>query len=855
MKVIILSLLVGISTFACANDNSMPMPNADFESGDTGWSFNGSMSSIQAHAARSGSYGLEVNDTKHNLGSNLRSWKQSVMPGQSYQLDFDARILSGDGIAVYLQFYNAQDQLIRDSQNKEQILRTIPGEASDWERFSLAATAPETASSLRVWIHSFISSEVLAQFDNFTLRPVSQEAVQRHGSEQAADRKVSAYSWIGNPDNLIVFAKDSPATAFAELKVMQADGSPYRSPKEDWEQARSRVENNPQWSDWLEEKRAEIDAWILEKQDRVGWEAGWNHEFISPKDGAFLIWTKDVPGEDVDYLMSKTGDRVEVTPTLIRAWVGAFRKRHADMMIEAAYLYRLTEDPAYAEWVAEQLDFYANNYDSWGNGASQKQHSHLGFQSLDDAVIISRQIDATRLIFDYATPERRQAWFTKLFKPEAALLDSCFQTIHNIATWQRATQAKIALLYEDAELWQQAIEGTFGLKAQFQRGVTSDYIWYEQSMGYNGFIIMGTHSLFSFSALLGEKDKLAEEAYVAQNLMLAPLALRFPNGHLPNPSDNTGNPKASTTWLAKTYRIFPTYLGLEAARSSYNWDTLIDPPAQIVADDSDITPAYPVVHTRNMESSQFALLKEGPWQVFFHFGQLNRSHSQAEALNWSASYKGLMLSEDVGTVGYGSPLASNYYRKGLAHNIPLIKGQGQKPWSTGELIEFDADQARVAARQNQYRQDVSAERSLQIDGDTLIDQVSIQLKDGSAASPLGLSLHIIGQAQLNQAFRSIESEQFSQDRPRAFQYWSDIKATEYEGSANIPVQLSNGDLIEIEFEHEGPFTLYVATAPGRPNTSHTGFYLETPPLTKANWTTYIRPIIVSNDSIQASSAD
>lgn len=832
-------LFARIGSAAWAVD--LPMPNADFETKDSGWSFNGTMSAISSTAAKTGAFGLEINDADTTQGSNVRSWKQVVEPLQSYQVDFDARVVNGTGIAVYLQFFDSNDQLIREDKEPKQHLRTIPDDTTNWKRFSLAATAPESAASLRIWIHSFSSNTVKTYFDNFSLQSVSEEAVQQHASDQSNTGQSKGLSWIGDPDNLSPFEKTSPATAFADLKILQANGSSFRIPREDWDYARTAVATDPEWTNWLADKKSEVDAWIQKNRDRAGWEAGWNHEFVSPVDGSFLVWTQDIPGEEVDHFTSKTGDRVEITDKLFRAWVGAFRKRHADMMIQAAYLYHLTEDKQYADWVAAQLDFYADNYDSWGNGVGQKQHSHLGYQSLDDAVIISRQIDAARLIFDYADSKRRSNWFTKLFKPEAELLDSCFQTIHNIATWQRATQAKIALLYDDDTLWEQAVHSTFGLKAQFLRGVTSDYIWYEQSMGYNGFIIMATHSLFNFSALVGKADMLREEAEIAENLLLAPLALRFPNSHLPNPSDNTGVPKASTTWLARTYRIFPTYLGIEAAKETRNWDTLIDPPNRVTQSDTVVEAELPDVVSRSLESSRFALLKKGPWQVFFHYGQLNRSHSQAEALNWSASYEGIMLTEDYGTVGYGSPLASGYFRKGLAHNVPLINGNGQQSWNQGELLQFDSMEASVSALQSKYRDQVSAVRSLKIENQDLVDTVTIRLDPEAQPAPLGLSLHIEAQAQLDTGFTLLADSDFQDERPGEFQYWSNIRSARFTDSASIPVQLGNKTWIEIEFTHEGPFTLYVAEAPGQPQTTHTGFYLETDPTTEATFTTRFHP--------------
>lgn len=179
--------------------------------------------------------------------------------------------------------------------------------------------------------------------------------------------------------------------------------------------------------------------------------------------------------------------------------------------------------------------------------------------------------------------------------------------------------------------------------------------------------------------------------------------------------------------LAGVYRVFPTALGLARAAQQKSWETLLDPPSPAAS------PAgLPPVASRNLESSRMALLKRGPWQVSFHYGQLDASHAQAEALNYEAFYGDTDITHDAGTVGYGSPLHRGYFQTGLAHNVPLVGGHGQEKWARGELLDFDAGAARVRARQPAYRPGVSAERELRVEGERLIDSVRLH-----RATPLG----------------------------------------------------------------------------------------------------------------------
>ena len=123
------------------------------------------------------------------------------------------------------------------------------------------------------------------------------------------------------------FPKPAPERAFAGIKIVDADGSPLRRPREDWQGARTRVAEAA-WRPWLAARRAEIDDWMAKRQDRVEWVAGWWHDFVNEKDGAFLEWTPEPP--------------LDAKPKVFGGWVFGFRSRHGDKILEAARLWRLT---------------------------------------------------------------------------------------------------------------------------------------------------------------------------------------------------------------------------------------------------------------------------------------------------------------------------------------------------------------------------------------------------------------------------------------------------------------------------------------------------------------------------------
>lgn len=625
------------------------------------------------------------------------------------------------------------------------------------------------------------------------------------------------------------FPKPDPASQFADIKVLDAQGRPWRSAIEDWVGAKQRVARDPAWTAWMASESKAVDGWIASHQDRVEWTAGWSHDGVSPKDGSALTWTDKIPGEQVAFLSSPSDAQVAITPKLMAWWVVSFRGRHVETIERAARLWRLTGDERYARWVISQMDFYAENFLKW-EPVRPDQGARLFWQTLTEATNLVKFTEAVRLLGDRVPTAQRALWREKFFQPEVAVLNKNFQSIHNIATWQRCAVAQVALLYGDEAMWREAIDGKFGLRRQMAEGITSDYLWYEQSLGYNNYVVSAVNTLFTVAGLYGRAAELSAEMSVAENLMLATLYLRFPNGQLPNPADNKGIPTApSRSTYAATYRVFPTTLGLAEAGGRRDWDTLLDPPPP-----PPRPFVLPTIASRSFESSRMAVLKSGAWQVFFHYGQLTKSHSQAEALNYSAFFGDTDITHDPGVVGYGSPLYKGYYQRGLNHNVPLVNGEGQEPIASGELLSFSA--ASVAAAQPHYRKDASARRTLTVEGDRLVDTATIQ---STAATPqkLGLALHLQGNARLPALFSADTT--FAQGRPEPFKYWREVRTAGFRDRAEFEVAYG-AVVMRVTIATPGDFKLWHASTPDVPPKRRESFYVETTG-TSATFTTTFGP--------------
>jgi hypothetical protein len=570
-----------------------------------------------------------------------------------------------------------------------------------------------------------------------------------------------------------------------------------RAAREDWAGAKARVKSDAAWTAWLDKTKAETDQWIAEPRDKVEYVAGWWHDFVNERDGGFLHWNAQPP----------TG----VSAKVFGGWVFGLRSRNGTQMVEAARLYRLTGERKYFDWAASQLDFYAASYEKWpvqGGG-----NARLMYQSLDDANMLVRFVDTARILGDEVDQPRRQIWISKLFRPMAQLLGRSLQRVHNIACWQRSAMALAALYAGDGELWKLSVDGEYGIRRQVRDGITSDYLWVEQSLLYNSYVVSSFLTLLEHAGLAGRLDELRAEAASIENLMLAPIYLRFPDGKLPTPADSTaGFRKApETAVLARARRVFPTSIGIAASAAQKNWETLLDPPP------SAKPQPVPEVVSRSLESSRMAILKKGPWQVYFHYGQLDPSHAQAEALNYEAYFESIDVTHDAGTVGYGSPLHKGFFQTGAAHNTILIDAVGQAKWNEGTLVAFDGAKGSVAARQDEFRPGVQVQRKLEIDGSKLIETTEAKCSD-NAPHRIGLVLQIQGKVDVPaNAAPSVDVELPYWKQPRSWDAGRKVELTFTAGGRNFSITVESAD----------PMRTTHATTPDAPPATRESLYFET----------------------------
>lgn len=586
------------------------------------------------------------------------------------------------------------------------------------------------------------------------------------------------------------------ATRFPELKFEQAEGLPVRFAREDWDRAREVVRTDKAWKTWLDRTRSRLDQWMQRPAERPEWVIGSMHDYFDPATGQAMQWSEQATEpEQVD-----AGSR-----RLHAAWVAWNRYYNVQRVLEATRLHQLTGETKYADWAAEQLDFYSKLQSV--APAPPNTRPTLFMQLLDEAAAISSLTPSARLLRRHVSPERFAEWQSGLFYPVARRLMLSRAAASNVVIWYGAAIAEIGLLFEDEELLQYGLHGERGIKTILNKGVTDDSIWFEGSFGYQTYVVRALTPLFIEASLAGRGHELLREMLIAQNMTLAPAVFRFDDGFLPTPGDATARLRGiDPNLLSEVHRVLPTYPGVQEANRKPGWNALIDP----VPLNADLTYRLPPVQTRHFSAIRMAVLKSDVWQVFMRYGQLSPYHNRQDALNIEIYQGSVPVSTTPPTVLYGSRFHKNYFQRAVSHNVPLVDGEGQRKWSPGAVRSFSTAPPQIEVVQEELLPDITAVRRTGIDGSLLTDRLRVTAR--STARRLGFLLH---------ADCLIEGAQNTAAAPSpppvgpGFEFWGEIQKAPMDSTRRFLLRCEDRHL-HLDLASNVPGQLYVAKAPSSP---------------------------------------
>jgi hypothetical protein len=614
------------------------------------------------------------------------------------------------------------------------------------------------------------------------------------------------------------------ASAFGNWDLGVRGLPDVRRPEENWPAAKLKAAQ-PDWVKWLAGNRSKVDQWMTSSPEDPTKPVGWAHDYINPATGAFLQWTPNTvaPG-------AGASDKLRA------AWGLHVREYNIARMLDAVRLYRLSGDVRYRDWVVSQMDLYAANYSTlplqtwWGQ-------SHLFLSALDEAIYSFQLIEISRLMRDSVPKATLTGWQNGLFDPMLANLMASSKDEHNIAVWIAAAVAAIGFEFENPTAKTFGLNSPRGLVALLNRGVSNDYFWYEMSLHYQDYVVSALTNFLYAARIRGAEDAATlRVGAIARGLMVSPLAIRFAKTDRPMLNDSVGFRKTPDRNLwSSVWRVLPTRIGIDPAVTEKSWGNLLDSPPAL---SDDLT--LPAVVSQRVDGLDAVQLAADQWQALIRYGQRAIGHAQQEALTYDLQYKGVWLFQDLGTVSYGSPLHTEYFKRAPAQNVPLINREGQLPWpSEGEVVAFDPVTATTEVLHRRYQKGHSVSRKIQAQINGFSDQVTFSL-DPKTPLPVGLVFNTRCQVVPVSGLAAMPSNTLDLTGP--FSYWTDRR--EYSAGQSVHIELScAGTRFAMTLSGSELKTLFVAKTPDSAiGVARTGLYIETKPVTNSVIKVRIEPL-------------
>lgn len=140
-------------------------------------------------------------------------------------------------------------------------------------------------------------------------------------------------------------------------------------------------------------------------------------------------------------------------------------KRNYLMMEKAGALYQITGEQKYGVYVRDMLLAYAKLYPTLPLHPQTRSYARGKFfwQTLNDSVWLVSASQAYDSVYEFISPSDRAVIEKDLFKPFADFLSvgspQFFNRVHNHSTWGNVGVGMIALVMDDAELLDRALNG------------------------------------------------------------------------------------------------------------------------------------------------------------------------------------------------------------------------------------------------------------------------------------------------------------------------------------------------------------------------------------------------------------
>jgi len=472
--------------------------------------------------------------------------------------------------------------------------------------------------------------------------------------------------------------------------------------------------------------------------------AGYGHNYFCEEDGGRLLFRLDSPEGHECPVCGHVYTEKKFTTT----WVYLYRIRAVMEMMKSAYLYKITKETRYLNYITDTLMFYAENYKDFavhklGVPTTNLNEGTSGAgrmmpQGLNESMAIVKILLALDVLNDEKVLEPEFLQFVKdnFFAPAIdGLLAHQINEIHNIKCWVLSAIGMAGAFFNE-DRWVNLIHtGGYSITKQLKEGVTSDDFWYEGSIHYNFFTLEGVLSLMYFCKKYGRE--FGEAFDIPRRMLLASYDYAFENGMLPSPNDGWPNISLNT-YAFQYYMALDVYEDetLKAIIQEINTYTigrqslpLWDPyhfgniPLEALSGPPVHTAAKPKKRGSILyPSSNFAFLRNNRVNLFLKYGHNGPSHAHPDKMTFDLMVDNVVMTRDLANAGYGSKICNEWHRMTAAHNTVAIDGGNHTDTNLGQVLHFSENEVSVKA---DVREGITFSRKFTITETEITDEFTI----------------------------------------------------------------------------------------------------------------------------------
>lgn len=490
-------------------------------------------------------------------------------------------------------------------------------------------------------------------------------------------------------------------------------------------------------------------------------------------------------------------------------WVNVAHERNCDYLRSCMYLYLITGERQYAEYIRDMMLDYAAKYITYLDHDTDRKVGPWGGkmfgQSLDESVWASEGCRAYQVAKEIMTSEEMASIEKGYLRPCAKLLLSRRGTA-NWQVWHNSGLAALGVALGDDKIIDVAInDEKHGYHAMMREFVSEDGWWGEGSPTYHYYPLRAM--LLTADALRCRNINLYDEKLYK---MLASPALGV-YSDLYFPAHNDGWYGESLLAQTSLYEIGyvrysndPFFKNVLEQCYQYIGRTSAEALANgAILQGTENEFSWPSAEYPNMG---YSVLRSGKKTVVLKYGPHGGGHGHPDKLSISIHNGDKEIVSDMGTCAYGIPEFTRWYRKTLAHNTVTVDAKDQHP-SAGKLLHFKKHKngAEVKAEAVEAYPGVDMTRSLVLRGDRLKDRFTAASADRHQYDYV---LILSERPDIEGDFKPI-----SLDDAPAYQYIE--KAMSAFSSSAVTGKVGN-EAFTIRMPNGQPFELIIGEAPGIP---------------------------------------